>query len=260
MSREVSVHLLPEHFEPAALRGSVAVVIDVLRASTTIVHAIQAGAACVIPFGEVHEALEFAAGEAQGSVVLGGERGGARIDCFDLDNSPLSYTPETVRGKIVAFTTTNGTRALLHSRLADRILIGAFVNFSAIINALTDEKRPVHFVCAGTDGQTTAEDTLCAEALAEHFHQRLEWNAWFSSERPGPRTAEDRRRLREPMKQRQRLWSRILPTLRESSGGQNLLALGYDADIRQAAKLDLFHIVPEYQTLTGRIVDSASIW
>jgi 2-phosphosulfolactate phosphatase len=251
MSRQVSVHLLPEHFEPEALRGSVAVVIDVLRASTTIVHAIQAGAASVVPFGEVDEALEFAAGQPKGTVVLGGERGGARIDCFDLDNSPLSYTPEIVRGKTVAFTTTNGTRALLRCREAERILIGAFVNLSAIGKALRADKRPVHLVCAGTDRRVTSEDVLCAGAIAAGI-QRI-----TGAVLPPDDLTEMATREYESLGPGQQS---LVAVLRESAGGRNLIELGSEADIEQAARVDLFDLVPEYQPLSGRIVDSATIW
>src|SRR5579864_1736813 len=121
MSRKLFVHLLPALFEPAELEGGVAVVLDVLRASTTIVHALGAGAGSVVPCGEVDETRRLAATFPAESVVLGGERGGTRIGGFDLDNSPASYTNERVHGKTVAFTTTNGTQALIRSRAARRI-------------------------------------------------------------------------------------------------------------------------------------------
>ncbi len=260
MPRELIVHRLPEHFEPEALRGAVAVVIDVLRASTTIVHALAAGAECVIPFGDVQEALDFAAGRPKGTVVLGGERGGKRIEGFDLDNSPFSYTPDVVQGKTVAFTTTNGTKALLRSRLADRIIIGSFVNFLEVVRELEKDARPVHFVCAGTDGEETAEDTLCAESLSEQVRKRHEWSEWLASRAPGRLSPDDRKRLRSPGRSFQQLRERILPTLRDSLGGRNLIELGYDADIEQAAKLGLFDLVPIYQPLIGRIVSSSAIW
>ncbi|MBS0265265.1 MAG: 2-phosphosulfolactate phosphatase, partial [Planctomycetes bacterium] len=88
MSRPVFVHLLPSLFEPEDLQGGVAVVIDVLRATSTIVYALHAGAQRVIPCGEIDEARKTAAGLPAGTALLGGERGGLRISGFDLGNSP----------------------------------------------------------------------------------------------------------------------------------------------------------------------------
>src|SRR5690242_5734390 len=116
MSRPILVHLLPTLFEPADLRGGVAVVIDVLRATSTIVQALAAGATSVVPCGEIDEARAIAAKAAPGSVLLGGERKGVTIPGFDLGNSPGDYTSDVVTGKKLIFTTTNGTRALLRAK------------------------------------------------------------------------------------------------------------------------------------------------
>ena len=86
MSRELSVHFLPQLFEPGELRGGIAVVIDVLRASTTIVHALAAGAQTVVPCAEVDQAHQVAANLSTNNVLLGGEREGRLIPGFDLDN------------------------------------------------------------------------------------------------------------------------------------------------------------------------------
>src|SRR5262245_9024917 len=112
MPRRVYVHLAPELFQSGDLHDGVAVVIDVLRASTTIVQALAAGALAVIPCSEVDEAERLAARFRPGTALLGGERKGVRIAGFDLGNSPGEYTPAVLRGKTLIFTTTNGTRAL----------------------------------------------------------------------------------------------------------------------------------------------------
>ena len=99
--------------------------------------------------------------------MLGGERRGKRIEGFDLGNSPAEYTPEAVGGRRVFITTTNGTRALHHARLARRVVVGAFVNLSAVVASVRDEPR-VDILCAGTDGSETREDILAAGAIVEH--------------------------------------------------------------------------------------------
>lgn len=120
MPRPLHVHLLPKLFEPEELRGGIAVILDILRASTTIVHALANGARGVMPTDEVDEAFQIRDQLPPGSALLGGEREGVLIPGFDCDNNPFAYPPDVVRGKTIVFTTTNGTRALKRASLAAR--------------------------------------------------------------------------------------------------------------------------------------------
>src|SRR5690606_11896085 len=118
-----------------------AVIIDVLRASTSVSAALQAGAARVIPFATIDDAKRFAdklaaAGEPP---LLGGERGGVKIEGFDLGNSPREYTAERVGGRTIAFTTTNGTRALMAAASAARVYMGAYANLNQLSDRLAEQ-------------------------------------------------------------------------------------------------------------------------
>jgi len=166
---EVYVYLLPSLVPRGALRGGVAVVVDVLRATTVMVHALAAGCEAVIPCLEIDEAQRIAESFPPGKAILAGERKGIPIDGFDLGNSPGSFTPETCGGKTVVMTTTNGTKAVLACLEAERVMIGAFPNFAATVQMLHAEERPIHVVCAGTDGFISYEDSLLAGAYARHF-------------------------------------------------------------------------------------------
>ena len=148
----INVHALPTLVTPDEIAGGVVVVIDVLRATTTIIHALEAGAVEVIPCLEVDEARAIAATMPRSEFVLGGERGGLQIEGFDLGNSPLEYEPEAVEGRTVIFTTTNGTRAMHQCRLAERALLGAFVNASAVVDQVAECPR-VHLLCSGSGGK-----------------------------------------------------------------------------------------------------------
>lgn len=245
MSYTVSVHWLPILFSPEELRGGIAVVIDVLRASTTIAQALAAGAKAVVPCGEVAEAQAQTANFSAGSFVLGGERGGVKITGFDLGNSPLEYTPETIAGKTVFFTTTNGTRALLRCDYAERILIGSFANLEAVAHELSRSGLPVDLVCAGTDGKMSAEDILCAGALVAELKKQHEET--ILAENDATRMAF------ELYSRHSQDESTLTEALRQSSGGRNLIELGYEADIQWAAKCNRFSSVPEYNQDTGRI-------
>ncbi len=245
MTQSVFVHWLPTMFSPEDLRGGVAVVIDVLRASTTISQALAAGADAVVPFGHVSEARERALSLPAGSFLMGGERGGVKIEGFDLGNSPAEYTAETVAGRTILFTTTNGTNALGQCHHAERIVIGSFANLDAVAKEVGKTFRPVHLVCAGTDGRVSAEDVLCAGGLISDL-QMLRGRRIL--------TENDANRLAfESYAVHSQSEPAFLEALRESAGGRNLLALGYEADIRWAAKRNRFHIVPEYHRETGRI-------
>lgn len=229
--REVMVHLLPALAPGGGLDGATAVVIDVLRATTTMVHALAAGCAAVRPCAELDEARQLANSMRAGKVLLGGERGGVKPEGFDLGNSPLEYTPRNCKGTTLVMTTTNGTRALLRASEAARVLIGAFVNYSAICEQLRLDGRPVHIICAGGEGEVAMEDTLLAGAFVDFLCEVCEVRlndsarlAWDCFENHG----------------------RVLEgALEISHGGAVLRRLGYDEDIKAAARVDQFAIVPE---------------
>lgn len=166
------VHLLPSLIPPDALRGGTAVVLDVLRATTTMVQAIAAGCECIVPCLEVEDARSLASGISRGSVVLGGERGGLPIPGFDLGNSPGDYTPERCAGKTVVMTTTNGTKAILACLEAETVLVASFQNLLATCEYLARQDRAVHIVCAGTVGEISLEDTMLAGSIVFN-HARL---------------------------------------------------------------------------------------
>src|SRR5271165_3967965 len=172
--REVCVHLLPQLAPAGALAGGLAVVIDVLRATTTIVHALAAGCADVRPCAEVDEARQLADGMRAGRVLLGGERGGEPLPGFDLGNSPGAYTAQRCKGCTIVLTTTNGTRALHRAAEASRVLIAGFVNYSAVCEQLRLDARPVHIICSGTEGEVSLEDTILAGALVDFLSETSE--------------------------------------------------------------------------------------
>src|SRR5438270_2159562 len=167
--RDVQVHLLPELIPPGSLAGGLAVVIDVLRATTTIVHALAAGCAAVIPCAEIDEARRQAKALVGGRVVLGGERGGLKVKGFDHGNSPREYTPAVCKAATLVMTTSNGTRALLRAAEADRVLVAAFVNYSAVCEQLGGDGPPLHVVCAGSEGEPSLEDTLLDGGLGDYL-------------------------------------------------------------------------------------------
>jgi 2-phosphosulfolactate phosphatase len=264
LMRSLDVHFLPRLVAPDALVGGTAVVIDVLRATTTIVTALAAGAREVLVCGTVAEARRRAAKLPRERRLLGGERGGLVIDGFDLGNSPSEYTPERVRGKSIVFTTTNGTRALLHCRRAKRMLLAGFVNLSAVATMIEKDCQ-VQIVCAGTRGEIGREDVLLAGALAESWisnsipvgNSLESWNdqVWLAAEAwraaldlpiPGRRYPL-RKRLRFRNQAERRSDCELLENaLKFGQGASDLMALGLHADIAFASQIDQFAIVPVF--------------
>lgn len=156
------------------LADTTVIVIDVLRATTSMICALNGGAAKVVPTVDAGDAAALASRLGAGECVLGGERGGIKINGFDLGNSPLEYLTRTVRNKTVIVSTTNGTGALHSVRSADRILLGAMINRMAAAKAAAADRRDVLIVCAGTDGQPSADDLTTAGAVIDGIRNYAE--------------------------------------------------------------------------------------
>lgn len=251
----LAAHFLPDLVPPDELAGGVVVVIDVLRASTVITQALAAGARAVIPALEVDEARRIAAGLPSGEVLLGGEREGLPIAGFDLGNSPREYTPETVGGRTVVFTTTNGTRAMNRCRAAARVLIGAFVNLSAVCEIIkcsgSTPLPPIHLLCAGTRGRITREDVLFAGAVID----RLLINGTVDETAQNDQARIARAAWREATGGESRVSvERLAAELRKTQGGRNLKAIHLERDIDDVAQLDSLRVVPELDVAAWRIV------
>ncbi len=237
---ELVIHPLPETVAPADLARGAVVVIDVLRATTVIVHALAHGARAVVAAASIEEARQVASRWPARERLLGGERHGVTIAGFDLDNSPFSYSPEVVAGQTIVFTTTNGTRALRWAEQAAEIRIAAFANLTAVVEGLREEARPVHLLCAGTDNRITGEDLLVAGAIADALSQS------FTIHRESLIFAEFWRQHGVDSGER-------LRTMRDSAGGRNLVELGFDRDIERASLVDLYSVVPVLDRLSGEL-------
>lgn len=241
----VHVHLLPALIDPAAVAGGVAVMIDCLRASTTIAAALAAGAPWVEPHLTVDGARAALAQHAPGAVLSGGERGGLRIDGFDLDNSPAAYTPARLAGRGVVFTTTNGTAALHRLRAAGAVYIGCFANLSALAARLQADARPIHLLCAGTRGEVTQEDALVAGAIAGRLRAAGR-----------PFASGDQARIAALAFDACAAPAALRAAMHDSRGGRNLARLGLTADVDFCAGIDTLRIIPRWNPATNRITQA----
>ncbi len=251
------VHLAPPLVSPKLLRGAAVAVIDLVRATTTVCHALAAGARCVVPVATLEEALALRGKEPFADALLGGERGAVRPEGFDLGNSPRDYTPEVVRGRTIIFTTSNGTRAMLHCAEAQQVVLASFVNFHAVAERLLGALAPgagqAHILCAGRLQRPTAEDTLLAGALVDQALRRQETAAGG-----GPLVLEGAadealalwrqvagRLQLDPARWSSQATARLASWLQECTpGGRHVAEVGQAEDLRLCAHVDRVPLVP----------------
>jgi len=150
--------------DPSALSEAAVVVIDVLRATTTVVEALANGARGIYPTASTEEAVKLAHSLGREDTLLCGERRGEKVEGFDLGNSPREFTREAVEGRRLVMSTTNGTRAFLAAHEGRRLLACAFTNLSAVASDVKSEPKLV-VICAGREDQFSLDDALCAGRL-----------------------------------------------------------------------------------------------
>jgi 2-phosphosulfolactate phosphatase len=235
----VFVHLLPNLIAPGALVGGVAVVVDVLRATTVMVHALAAGCEAIVPCGEVDDARAWAGSLPPGTALLAGERQGLPIPGFDLGNSPDDFTPRACRDKTLVMTTTNGTRAILASLGAKHVGIGAMVNAESVTRWAASFGLPIHVVCAGTEGHVSLEDTLLAGALVDRLNRRSSFA--FGNDSALIASAQFGESNGHVLGNPGTTWPAILGRGR---GGRRVREIGLGKDIEAAARWDSSEVVP----------------
>jgi 2-phosphosulfolactate phosphatase len=163
VKKKIDVCLTPELIHQHGLQNKIVVVVDIFRATSCIVSGLSTGVSFIRPLSGIDETLEWGAK----GYITAGERGGLKVDGFDMGNSPFEYMRPEMNGKKVAISTTNGSQAILKSLAADEILIGAFLNISATAHYITSKHKDVVVHCAGWKGAVNLEDTLYAGALIE---------------------------------------------------------------------------------------------
>ena len=221
----------------AELHDRVVLVIDVLRASTSIAAALNTGARAVIPFQGVDEAMTRARSLERSDVLLAGERKMVPIRGFDLGNSPGEFTPAVVQGKTIVMTTTNGTAALAGAQGAHEVLVGSFANYSVVVawlRAAARADKSITLVCAGTDGRFALEDAICAGRFVRGIARR-----GIEAE------LGDAARIAAMIDRR--MGADLPAVLRDSEHGRALIEAGHGDDVAYCATLDTNPVVPIYR-------------
>ena len=232
---KIFVYHTPE-LTPTDPMPDCAIVIDVLRATTTIATALDGGAEAVQAFSDI----DLLMGESEKWLpekrIRAGERGGAKVDGCDCGNSPLEYTPERVQGRRLFLSTTNGTRALDRVASAPTLITSALVNRQATVDYLLEHSpETIGIVGSGWQGSYALEDSVCAGAIAHRFMEAA--NLDFADIAGNDETIDA---IALYQQWRDRLWE----LLSLASHGQRLQRLNCDEDLVYCAKTDILDVLP----------------
>ena len=231
----LEVVFTPEEIKNRRLSGKLIVVIDVLRASSTIVTALAYGCRGLVPILSPEQAKEKAQQFKKEEVLLGGEREGRKIKGFDLGNSPREYQKEIVEDRIIIFSTTNGVKTLEIVRGAFRIIIASFLNLQATFNYCSKFQGDILLACAGEEGHFSLEDTVCAGMLINSLRDIYSDTC---QEVDANLTAQVLYK---------KFGNNILEMLRKSQHGRYLENIGLRKDLEFCSQLDIFNIVPIFR-------------
>ncbi len=242
---QVFVYHTPELTPPDALPDC-AVVIDVLRATSTIATALKVGAEAVQAFSSLEELMQVSEVWPAAQRLRAGERGGAKVEGYELGNSPLDCTPALMAGKRLFLSTTNGTRALQRVESAQQVIAGAIINRQTVVNyLLAHPPQTLWLLGSGWEGGYSLEDTVCAGAIAD-----------LLSGHPGFKVGNDEVIAAISL---YRQWQdKLLDLFRQASHGQRLLRLNGDEDLKYCASLDLLDVLP-LQRSPGVLVKAETV-
>jgi 2-phosphosulfolactate phosphatase len=226
MNRQVDVCLTPELINLYDLKGQIVVVIDILRATSCMVTALAEGVESIRPVATLDECQQF----GKRGYLTAAERGGEQVAGFDLGNSPRAYLEGAYAGKKVAVTTTNGTLAITRSAsFAKQVLIGAFLNLTALANYLRQQPEDVVLLCAGWKGKVNMEDTLFAGALVSMLKDTHE---------PCCDSPLAAMTLYDTVK------DQLFDYLMQASHARRLSKFGVEDDIRFSLEKDIYQVIP----------------
>ena len=233
----LDVFFTPSQAKPSDTTGRLVVIVDVLRASTTVATALGNGAKTVMPLEGADEVISRSKEFHRSAVILAGEQKMLPITSFDLGNSPQDFTRKAVEGKTILITTTNGTRALLGVQGARDIVIASYVNFTAVLAMMkvaASSNTDIAIICAGEDGGFTLEDAACAGRYVRALPKRAE--SMHLNDAASASVLIEKK-----------YGENIAKLFKESTHGQALQEAGFGDDLAAAAKVDAYPVVPIYQ-------------
>lgn len=234
---KIDVYYTPLGLNTGELTGRAVVVIDVLRATSTIVTALAAGAKAVVPAASSEEAVRLTANLEKNGIVLAGERRLLKVEGFGLGNSPREMTADAVGGKTLFLATTNGTPALLAAQGGDPVLVAAALNFSAVAErarTVFTQRGDLVIICAGRDKQFALEDAYTAGRLIKAVKKGVP---------PKKLALNDAAQVALDLAAQQGGWQ---DAFRASAAARQLQEAGLGEDVAFCANPDRVQVVPVY--------------
>lgn len=222
---QIEVCYTPDLIHQFDVKDKCVVVIDVLRATSCMVAGLGSGVSSITPVATVEE-CEALGGQGH---IMAGERGGKKLEQFQLGNSPFDYMKDEFKGAKIATTTTNGTRAIELAKEAPEVIVAAFLNLTAVVKHLASQQRDILLICAGWKGRYNLEDSLLAGGIIEG----LKKTATFDTD-----ASISAFYLYESMKQD------IYYYISRSNHASRLSKFGVLKDIEYCSKVDEFGVVP----------------
>lgn len=229
---KVTTYFSAGEAQAAEITGSTAVVVDVIRATSTIVEALANGAKAIYPTISTEEAIRLANSLGREDTLLCGERKGLKVEGFDLGNSPREYSRARVDGRRLVMSTTNGTRAFAAAHGAEEVLAASFLNLGATIRRLVRASGGVTLICAGKEDRFSLDDALCAGMLV---------GALLAVEGGANRVLDDASRAALALSRSFELNDELL---RRTAAGAALVEVGLGDDLPVCAQLDRHDLVP----------------
>ncbi len=219
-----------EQAERDEFSGTTSVVIDVLRFSSAVVAALEAGAARIIPVEDIETATRLADSGKRKTKLLAGERKGLPIEGFDLFNSPAEFTRAAVGGRTIIMTTSNGSRGVLLASKAARTIICAINNIGAVAETVRNDDV-VSILCCGSEGRIAAEDLYCGGLLLRALGDLVEFEMLNDAGRLALMLSRDGNTAAGEL-------------LAGSDRGRALREAGYGEDVLRCAMSDISGVVP----------------
>lgn len=233
----MNIHVLlsPLNVDELYFTNKTTVVIDVLRATSTIVTALANGAKEVVPVGTIEFAMKVSGSAFGGKTLLGGERNTKKIEGFTLGNSPLEYTQEAIESKSVVLFTTNGTKAITKAKFSENLFPVCFNNLPVVAKHVVALGNDIEILCAGANGMFCLDDTVCAGYLIEEIKKLNPDVHYGDAARASVSLFED-------------FGNDIKKLLSDCEHGRLLIENGFEKDIEYIAEVGKYDIVPYFDS------------
>ena len=240
---KINVIFSHHNYDELFFASKTSVVIDVLRASSTIVTALQNGAKEIIPVASVEFAVKISGGLFTGQTLLCGERNTKKIEGFALGNSPLEFTEDKIGGKSIILYTTNGSKAIVKAKFSGNLFITTFLNLSTVAKKLVEIEKDTEIICSGRGNAISLEDIVCAGKLVSEIQKYKEEIELSDSSKAS-------------ISLNKSFGKNVHKMLKETEHGQILIENGFEKDIEYCSKLDLLEAVPVFTNNALRLLSA----